>query len=497
MTDTPPTDTPPANRGPELLRVLGPGTAVAIVVGNTIGSGIFYKPGKIAAAVGDFPLIISAWLIGGGICILGALCIAELAAMHPRAGGLYVYLREAYGKPVAFLFGWTDFLLGKPASTGALAVAFAGALDRAAGLHLDQVSSVKLALSLIIVISWINILGVIWGGRLQVLTTIIKAGFLGLVALLPFFLWFGGSTQVDFHNLETTVTPTDPRLTTQLAVAMLAVMWAYNGWHGIAPIAEEVRNPARNLPLSLFVGTGILIVLYVGANIAYHVSLSMTEMAAAGENAAQDMIHKLLAPFGTHWDRIGLQVMTAVILCSTLGAINSNLLEGSRVSFAMGRDDVFFRALGRVHPTYRTPAVAIVVMGMMTVILVIGSASLIHYVERLRTTNVFEQLTGLVVFSASLFYMLAVLAVIVLRIREPRRERPFRLPGYPLVPLLYLAFYAWFLYQIHEGTPDSRFLADTGLAFVALGLPVYFAWQVWAAWRPRMSGSPVVEETGH
>lgn len=478
---------PDSESRPGLLRALGPGMAIAIVVGNVIGSGIFYKPGAIAAAVGDFPLIILTWVVGGGICILGALCFAELGVMLPRAGGLYVYLREAYGRPVAFLYGWTEFFFGKPASTGALAVAFVGALAEAAAWKLSITTGVMLSLALILALSWVNVIGVIWGGRVQAATTLVKAGFLGFVAVLPFILSAAGAPGADAANYRTTIVPTESTLATQFAAAMLAVMWAYNGWHGIAPVAEEVRNPERNIPLALFGGLGILIVLYVGANLAYHGVLSMSEMKAAGENAAQDMVRKLLLPSGSGVAQLGVALMSAVIMCSTLGAINSHFLETPRVAFAMGRDDVFFRGLGLVHVNYRTPAIAIIVLGLLSAGFVVGSAVLVETVDSLKQTQtgVFKLLTGFVVFSASLFYMLAVLAVIVLRWRHPEWPRPYRTPGYPLVPVAYLAFYSWFLYYVYNGTPDSRFLANVGLALVALGIPVYYAWHAWAARHPQ------------
>lgn len=470
---------------PGLLRALGPGMAISIVVGNVIGSGIFYKPGKIAADVGRFPLIMTTWVVGGVICLFGALCLAELAAMLPRAGGLYVYIREAYGRPTAFLFGWTEFLFGRPASTGALAVAFVGALGQATGWQLSVLTGVMLALVLITAISWINVLGVIWGGRVQALTTLIKAGFLGVVALLPFVMLAFGSPGFEGANYRTTATPIETTLATQFAAAMLAVMWAYNGWHAIAPVAEEVRDPERNLPLSLFFGTVILIVLYVGANLAYHGVLSMDEMAASGQNAAQTMVRKLLLPSGTSVAQMGVAAMSGVIMVSTLGAINGNILEGSRVAFAMGRDDVFFRSLGQVHVNYRTPAIAIVVMGIMAAALVAGTAVLVETVESLKHADVFGMLTGFVVFSGSLFYMLAIFAVILLRRQHPEWPRPYRMHGYPLVPIAYLLFYAWFLYYVYNGTPESRFFANVGLGLVALGLPVYFAWQAWARRNPQ------------
>lgn len=485
---SPPPDVPSplatyAESRPSLLRALGPGMAIAMVVGNVIGSGIFLKPGNIAASSGHFPTIISAWLIGGAVCLLGALCFAELAVMLPRAGGQYVYLREAYGRPVAFLFGWTEFLFGKPASIGALAVAFVGALDTAAGLELGQFLAIMLALGLIAGMAWINIIGVIWGGRMQAATTIVKAGFVGMLALLPLIVLAATGTGGQLANFRTTIVPDNPTFTGQLGAVMLAVMWAYNGWHGITPVAEEVRDPQKNIPLALFGGIGILIALYVSVNIAYHGVLTMEEMKGAGEAAAQTTVSRLLLPIGSEWAHFGVAVITGVIMCSTFGAINSNMLNGPRVSFAMGRDDVFLRQLGRVHVNYRTPAIAIAVQAVMSGVLVVAAGILVEFVPGFGDRNVFAMLTDYVVFSASIFYMLAVLAVIVLRVKRPQWERSYRTLGYPLVPLIYLAFYTWFLYQVYLGNPRE---SQIGLILIAAGVPFYLGWKYWAARHPEV-----------
>lgn len=492
----PPTPlSPVVESRPGLIRVLGPGMAMAMVVGNVIGSGIFFKPGEIARDAGDFQLIIIGWFVGGGVCILGALSFAELAVMLPRAGGLYVYLREAYGRPLAFLQGWTEFLFGKPASIGALSVAFVGAMqavlnpaadDEAlaattGGINLRLVVEVLAALALIWGMAWVNIIGVIWGGRVQAGTTLIKAGFLAVIALLPFALMAGGNAGIDTANYATTVTPAKLTLTTQFAAVMLAVMWAYNGWHGVTPVAEEVRDPARNIPIALFGGIGLLILLYVSVNIAYHGVLTMEEMSQSGQGVAQAMFHKLFSPFGDNAAQAGVAVITAVIMCSTFGAINSNMLNGPRTSFAMGRDDVFFRQLGMVHVNYRTPAIAIVVQAGMSSILVIASGILVAYFESFRDRNIFSILTDYVVFSASIFYVLAVVAVFVLRVKHPEWERPYRTLGYPVLPAMYLVFYGWFLYHIFMGNPLESLI---GMGLILIGLPVYYAWRSWALKHP-------------
>lgn len=468
---------PATDSGPQLLRALGVGTASAMVVGNVIGSGIFFKPGRIAADVGDFPTIISAWILAGGICLLGAFCFSELAAMLPRAGGMYVYLREAYGQTIAFLFGWTQFVFGTPASIGALAVAFVGSVGAAMGMtYVPTFVSIFCASILIAAMAWINIRGVIWGGRVQVVTTVIKAGFLGVMAILPFAMTIGGEPGVSALAYQSTATPVSPDWSTQYAAALLAVMWAYNGWHGITPIAEEVHDPQRNVPRSMFIGMGILVLLYVGANCAYHGVLTMEEMIAADQDVPQTMMHKLFAGYGANWAQWGVAGMSGVIMCSLFGGVNSNFLEGPRISFAMGRDGAFFRSLGSVHVDYRTPAVSIAVQAAMAIGLVVVSGVLIETMKSLEGKSIFDILTNYVTFSASIFYCLAVAAVIVLRVRHPEWDRPFKTWGYPLTPALFLLFYLWFLYYVYVGQP---FEGRMGLLLTAVGLPVYAAWCVY------------------
>ena len=480
--------------------MLGPRIAVAVVVGNVIGSGIFLKPGSIAAEGGDFGLILSVWIAGGVLIVLGGLCFAELAAMLPQAGGPYVYLREAYGRPVGFLYGWNEVLFGKPASIGALAVAFAGSLNHTAQWTRSTMGEVALAVGLIALIAWVNVVGVIWGGRLQMMFTIVKAGFLALVAASPFLLMPFVDGAIELSNYWSTVEPREPTIAGQIGVVLLAVMWAYNGWHGVTPLAEEIHNPQRNVPAGLIRGTAILVALYVGANIAYHGVLSMGEMAAAGDHAAEEMLGKLLG-------QTGMATMSAVIMCSTFGAINTNLLQAPRITFAMGRDGAFFRSLGRVHGNYGTPAASILLMATMSILLVLGVAVAKRFVadgtvsaassiepssmsppmltdrpesllpkivESLRDDSIFSLLTNFVIFAASIFYMLVALAVIVLRFRQPHAGRPFQTPGYPFVPLLFVLVYLWFILQVYWTNPLE---ARMGLVIIALGVPAYVAYR--------------------
>jgi len=443
--------------------------AIAIVVGNVIGSGIFAKPGRIAAEAGRFDLIITVWISGGILCLLGALCFAELATMLPRAGGLYVYLREAYGKGAAFLFGWQEFLFNRPASTAALSMIFVGSLDIAlTGIDFNLGETLVLAIGLQAAAAAVNVAGVVWGGTVQAATTAIKAGFVAFVAGLPFVLQMSGRNVIETANFSATIAPEQGSLETQVAAVLLAVMWAYNGWHGIAPVAEEIRNPQRNIPLALFAGIGILILLYLGANLAYHAVVPMSEMAvpANREHVAEIMVKRLLGDWGGRLMSIGVMV-------STLGAINSNLLLGPRVPFAMGRDKVFFPRLGEVHARFRTPAVAIAVQGTLGAVLVLVSSVLVESIDYFQDKSIFSILTDCIIFVSSIFYALSVGAVMVLRRKQPDRERPYRTLGYPFVPILYITVYGWFLVYVFLGSPVEALI---GLGMIAAGLPVYRYW---------------------
>jgi len=457
---------------PGLLRALGLGMAVAIVVGNVIGSGIFAKPGEIAEAGRTFPLVITAWVVGGLLSFLGALCFAELSAMLPQAGGMYVYLQKAYGRCIGFLQGWSWFLFTKPASLGALSMIFVEHLEAVGGVDISTVGAIGLAVILISGLALINVLGVLWGGWVQNVTTIVKVGFVLFVAALPrLVIIFGESGfSAELIGQSLPVTEQTPSLASRFAIVLLAVMWAYNGWHGITPVAEEIRDPGRNIPRALLMGTLILTALYVSANVAYHSVVPMEEMAEKEnqERVAVLMFDRLLGPRGAMLIALGVMV-------STFGAINSNMLLGPRVPFAMGRDDPLLRWLGTVHPRYRTPARAIILQALMGVLMLVGSACLVRWVPSLQGKSMFSILTGYIIFASSLFYMLTVAAVLILRKKMPNAERPFRCPT--LVPVVYLAFYSWFLYKVYWSKPVE---ANIGILLNLSGLPVFMAGLWWA-----------------
>lgn len=402
----------------KLPRVLGPFDAVSIVVGGIIGSGIFLKPGAVAQHVDSFGLIISVWIFVGIITLCGALTLAELAAMLPHAGGPYVYLREAYGRLPAFLWGWTELTIIRPGSVGALAVATAIYLNEIVPLNRQWQEGV--AIGIVLFLSIVNVVGTRWGAAVQNLTVVAKLGFLAFIILLPFCV--AGSQPLEMELWPKSFSPS---LVRGLGMAMIAVMWPYDGWINIAPVAEEIREPQRNVPLGLALGMVIVIVVYVLANVAYHWVLSIPQIAKS-EAVAHDVCTALLGKGAGTLVSLG-------VLCSTFGAANSNLLTGPRIYFAMARDGLLPDAIRRVHGRWQTPANAIWLQGGWTVALIVAA-----YLWEAKPGKAFDALTDLVIFGGSLFYALAVASVFIFRRRHPEWSRPYRTLGYPVTPCVYL-----------------------------------------------------------
>lgn len=410
-----------------LPRVLGRFDAIAIVVGSIIGSGIFLKAGQVAAGLNSFVLIVGIWVFVGLVTMAGSLSLAELAALLPHAGGPYVYLREAYGRLSAFLWGWTEFWIIRTGSLGALACATAIYLD--AVTPIGRVGQQACAIAVIIVLTLVNAAGVKLGAHVQNITTIIKMAFLAALIVLP---WLLGKADVDN---ATPVLPeqVDLPLWRALGVAMIAVFWPYDGWINIGPVAEEIKDPQRNVPIALIVGLTIVTTLYLGVIVSYHVTLPM-EQVSRSSAVASDVCATL---FGD----VGRIIAALAVMCSTFGACNSNLMCGPRIYFAIARDGLLPRSLQRIDPKYQTPANAILLQGAWTVVLIMGAFAWKSGAND-QPIDAFDALTDFVIFGGSVFYAMAVGAVFVLRRRWPDRERPYRTWGYPLTPALYLLAFA-------------------------------------------------------
>lgn len=428
----------------QLKRVLGPWDLVLMIIGTVIGSGIFLVPGTILRSVGNsVPLAAMVWLAGGILSLLGALTYGELSAARPRAGGLYVYIRDCFGALPAFLFGWTFFLVISAGSVATLAVAFSNYVREFIPLSplLAKVISVLLILSITIV----NIRGTRQSANLTNVTTAFKVA---VIVALGIVLWIFGAHPLFEHAANTHTQST----LSGVGVAMISVLWAYEGWQYVTFSAGETINPQRTFPLAFLVGTIALIVIYLLANLGYVSALGAAGVADSTRVAASALAVVVGSGAG--------KIVGIVILVSMFSAANSILLTAPRVYYAMAQDGLFFRSLARIHPTFGTPAFAIGVAGAWSALLAaIGS---------------FEQLLTFVVFIGWIFYALAASSVFVYRHREPNSVRTYRVPGYPVTPLIFIVA-AVALVANTIATQPLR--AAIGLGIVLLGVPAYLFWR--------------------
>lgn len=453
-----------------LPRVLGAVAATALVVGTVLGSGIFRKPHAIALAVESPGVVALLWIVGGLLVFIGALALAEVAAVLPHAGGNYVFLRESYGRIWGFLWGWVDFWIIRSASIAALGTAFADALANSLG-GLDPWGRMGLTVSVLVFLAWVNIRGVRWGSGLQVVITTIKVGSLLFIMILPWVWLFSGDPgPVTTANLH----PIWPDERSQISLgglggAFLAILWAYHGWGNIAPASGEITNPQRNIPRALLVGVLIVMGLYLSVNLAYYLILNTAEMQAATGplSVAEVACGKLLG-------HAGLAFAAVAIMFSTFGALNGNILVGPRLLFAMGEDRMAPQALSHVHPRYKTPDLAIAVLTLWSCLLVVAASVLIETNVLDRGYSPFDRLTDFAMFGSVVFETLGVVAIFVLRWKLPDVPRPYKCPGYPWLPALYVLLPAYVIVNALT-SPKGRFEATVGLVIMLVGVGVFFA----------------------
>jgi APA family basic amino acid/polyamine antiporter len=470
-----------------LPRVLGPLEALCVVVGTVIGSGIFIVPATVARDVPFLGGIALVWVVGGLFSAAGALTLAELGALYPRAGGPYVYLRAAYGDLPAFLYGWTELLVIRTGAMATLAAAFAryfGQLVAAPGGLDSRLWHAGAAVVAIVTVGAVNVLGTRAGGRLQVVGTALKVG--GLLALMTLPIIVGGA---DSARLS----PAWPAAlgwggVAGMLSAMVAVLWTYDGWIALTPLAEEVREPGRNLPRALIGGIALLIALYLAMTLAYHLVLPLDEVIALARAAeagapvliAAEYCRRLVGPGG-------VVAISVLVMISTFIALNGNALTGPRAYFAMARDGLSPRWLARVHPRFLTPAPAILVQSGWAIVLTIAGTSLIVTPppaagfglpepiraawSTLNRTPLYDLLLTYVIFGETLFYLLAVSAVFILRARSPGLPRPYRTWGYPVTPALYILASLLLAGSMLRQTPVQ---SCAGLGIIALGGPTYW-----------------------
>jgi APA family basic amino acid/polyamine antiporter len=420
----------PAVAPTTLPRVLGLFDATMMVVGSIIGSGIFLKVGNVDRALQQYGFIpiLSVWVGVGIVTLCGSLALAELGAMYPQAGGPYLYLREAYGRLPAFLWGWTEFWVVRTGSVGALACATVIYFTEL--VPLPGWGQAMMAVGIVIGLSAINVFSTRWGATVQNIATVAKVVFLAGLILLPIIM-----AKIQPENLHPMWTaPPDGGAASlsfwkAIGIAMIAVLWPYDGWINLAPVAEEIREPQRNVPRALALGLGIVIVVYMGAILSYHLTLTTTHLAESATVAA-DVFQKL---FGS----TGAKIAALGVMCSTFGATNSNMITGPRIYFAIARDGLLPRWINQVHPTRQTPANSIILQAVWTTLLVI-----VFYAWKEKPKDAFDGLTDSVICAGLIFYSLTVSAVYVLRIRQPNLVRPYKTWGYPITPALLLMAYA-------------------------------------------------------
>jgi basic amino acid/polyamine antiporter, APA family len=449
---------------PSLLRVLGPWTVVAIVVGSVIGSGVFKKPQVIAQNVQGFEWIIAAWVLVGILSLLGALAVAELGAMLPQSGGSYVFLTKGYGRLWGFLWGWVEFWIMRSGAVAALAMMFSQSYFQSVGWSVGNEAKQGLAIGAILLLAVVNAIGVRYGGWVQNLTTWIKVGSLVTIALLPF--WMGGAHP---EYLQQSGPTPEHGPFGGFVVALLGIFWAYKGWMDLSTLGDEVREPQRNVPRALLWGVLIVITVYVAANVAYALVLPPTEMADKKkvEVVAISFAERLFQPWGSSAASLAAAAMAAAIMVSALGALNANTLFGPRTYYAMGRDGLFPRWFGHVPERTRTPVVAILAQAVWASLLILGA-------ELLRdspTEDPFDTLTNFVMFGAMIFETMAIAAIFRLRQIAPDMERPYRCWGYPWVPLVYVLVMLGVVVSVVYSQPIKSF---SGLSFIAVGAGVYF-----------------------
>jgi APA family basic amino acid/polyamine antiporter len=476
----------------EFTRGLGLYDATMVVVGSMIGSGIFIVSADMARLVGSPGWLLLAWVVTGVLTVAAALSYGELAAMMPRAGGQYVYLREAFSPLVGFLYGWTLFLIIQTGTIAAVAVAFGRFLGvlwpgiaetnyLIAPIHLSTGYALSLSTAqlvgviLIAFLTWTNTRGLAYGKFVQNVFTTAKTG--ALLALIAIGLILGWNADAVAANFGDPWTPRGqveivPGLTAVTAfglfvavcVAQIGSLFSSDAWNNITFTAGEVKNPRRTLPLSLALGTGIVIGLYLLANVAYLVTLPF----AAIQNAPADRVGT--ATLDAIFPGAGARLMAGAILISTFGCVNGLILAGARASYAMARDGVFFAGAGRLNRA-RVPAWALWLQGAWAALLVLP-----------RTFdpvtgaygNLYGNLLDYVISAALIFYVLTIAGIFRLRATRPDAERPYRAVGYPVVPALYIAGALTLIVVLFAYRPATTW---PGLVIVLLGLPVYFAWQ--------------------
>jgi APA family basic amino acid/polyamine antiporter len=459
------------NKKTDLVRGLTLTAAIMIVAGSMIGSGIFRKPATMAGQLQSPELLIFVWVAAGLVTFIGALCNAEVSGMIDATGGQYIYFKKMYGDFTSFLYGWSNLSVIQSGSQAAIAYAFAEYVGyfikypqvsiwvQNISFHMPLVGNIHpfvdlgtkiVAIICIIFLSGVNYIGVIFGGKVQTVVTYIK--IFTIIGISLALLGFGHG---DFSNIITHFSMPARSITSLIVVVGLSfsgAFWAYDAWNNVTFVSGEVKNAQQNVPLGLLYGTLIVIVVYVLINIAFLYVMPISEMAKSPLVAAT-AAEKI---FGSN----GASIISIAVIISTFGALNGNILATTRVPFAMAKEKLFFKSLGKVHPKYGTPHISLIVQGIWSCVLVLSGS--------------FDTITDYVMFASWLFYLLGAYGVIVLRRKMPDVHRPYKVWGYPYTPLLFVV--AAFLFLVNSIVSDTQ-NAMMGLILIFAGLPFYLFWK--------------------
>ena len=431
---------------PKLKRVLSLMDATMINAGGIIGSGIFMVPATVALYTASSSLFFMVWILGGIVSLFGALSVAELGAAMPKAGGQYVYLNEAYGPVWGYLYGWSAVAVINTASMAAVGVAFAEYLKFF--YTISDLAVKEIAIFSIILLTIINIVDVKSGARFQNVFTFAKLGAILGVILLGLFLE-GGSTQ-NFSPLFTDRPPLS--LIGPLGLAMVAVLWTFDGWIFVTYVAGEVKNPERNIPLSLIFCMVIIVSVYIALNIVLVYVLGFDQMIGS-ELVMADAASKFIGGKGA-------AIVTIIILISLIGANNGFILTSARINYAMARDNRFFKQAAFIHPKFQSPANALIIQGIWACILTFSGT--------------FNQLITYIIFASWIFYGMSAGAVIILRKKKPDMDRPYKTPFYPWIPIIFILFAIFLTVNTILEAPRD---AAIGTGIILAGLPLYYYWK--------------------
>lgn len=458
-----------------LIRGLGLLAAASIVIGNVVGTGVFLKARVMTCNVGKPSWVIFTWIFAGILSLAGALTYAEIAAMMPRAGGEYVFIREAYGRLWGFLHGWMQIFIAKTGSQASVAVVFAGFMNDLSGktikreilsfslldtkLTLDTLQLI--AIAAIVLFTLLNCATVVFSGRVATLLTFVKIALVLGIGIGAFALSQGAFGHFALNSAGSVCDEVNKSVTFGVAgysflagfgAAMLGALWGYDGWNNLTFVAGEVKDPQRNIPLALIGGTALIIAMYVFANLAYFYVLTPGQIAnlSKTDSVAIETVKTFLGPAA-----VGL--MAAGLMASSIGTLHTSILTGARVPYAMAQDGLFLDKLSNLSKSTRVPIGALIAQGVWASILTLSGS--------------FDTLTDYVIFGSWIFYGLATASVFIFRKKMPNAERPYKAWGYPIVPVLFLLVTAFLLINTILTATKQALI---GLGLIALGLPVYF-----------------------